>query len=707
MKKTGLLFISIILLSFAFSFSAFANEDSVGQIKVISGAETVKVYDIVTNNTSLNARDTIEKAVRYAKANATENNIYTVSLPKGEYAFYSSLNLYSNTVLDLGGSVIYRKGSCASLVRFGSKESVSYGYEGFKNITVKNGTFDACYTGKSSLFRFAHAYNVVLDNLVFKSTRDVRHMLTFAACNGVKVTNCRFLNMQISESLESSNCEALQIDTLKEGNFDYPAYDGTPTKNVTVSGCEFNNVPRGVGTHSVYADQYFDNIKITANTFYNIKGYAINATNYKNSLISNNVISKCSAGINCSTVTNEKLTHFYAPVKESDLKADELNTEISQNNITIFDNGFKNNSYGIKLFGANVKNFTDNDGKAINGDFRISGVSVLNNTITVKTTETNTNAIDISGALGSAYGKESNIQILKNKITFSSSSSKVNYAIKTELSENVYIKGNTATDLNSDKPVMVSAVTVNNSSAVSVVSNNISNTASFGIKLTDVKKGTASYNTVKNSLSNGIYVFSNCNSFNVSYNKIYNCKGYGIAIRDANVKSVKGNSVYSSKKCGIYITENAVVSAVTSNYVCDSKGHGIYLNKNAKVSYISKNTIDIASKKLDAIGVFDKALVEKVNSNKINLKQKENSKKLKVKCRYGINIQNKKSGTKEIKTNKIKKCNRACVNILSENKRVKIYNNTFSNAPYAVRYVNGKLKNNTYEKCTKAKYIKL
>ncbi len=136
MKKTlSALFLTVIMIV---SLAVFASaEDALGNITVINSAgETVATYEIVTNNTSLDARDTIQKALRYVRDNASPTDIHTVKLPQGKYGLQQSLNLYSNTIFDLSGSLIVRAEGCGSMIRFGVSSDVVYGYDGYRNITI-------------------------------------------------------------------------------------------------------------------------------------------------------------------------------------------------------------------------------------------------------------------------------------------------------------------------------------------------------------------------------------------------------------------------------------------------------------------------------------------------------------------------------------------------------------------------------------------
>ncbi len=703
MKKT--VFVLTVTVLMLISLTMFASaEDKVGIIKVTdSSGETVATYEIVTNNLSLDARDTIEKALRYARDNAYATNIHTVKLPAGEYCLYQSLNLYSNTVLDLSGSVITRAQGCGSMIRFGTSKDVVYGYEGYQNITIKNGTFDAQNIGGSSLVRFAHASNVEINGVTFKNTTDVNHLLTFAACENVRIRDCQFRDMKITGNLDGFNCEAVQIDILKEGYFTYPAYDGTPTKNVSVTGCTFENVPRGLGTHSAIAGYYFDNMVFNNNTFKNIESYAVRVVNYINSTISDNTIIDCGSGISCGTVTNGALSNFFAPLSGMKVRS-EVNVTISGNKISLKSNGADTSSFGIRLIGKNISSFKDKNGNTFTGDCRISGVRVENNTVTGAITHTSFNAIHINGAKGSAYGKKSNVVIKNNKVTFGYNGKISNtvYGIKTENSENIYFYGNTVTD---KKAVIHSSLTADKNTGLYFEKNTLSGAKSFGVKLQNIKKAAVISNSISNTKSNGIYILNGCTSVDVKSNKIKSCSGYGIDVKDGQVNSISSNSIYACKKYSLYLTGKAKVKTVSSNYICGGKKTGIYLNKTASATTVTKNSIDVVSKSVDGICVNDKASVTNITSNKINAKTKKDSKKLKVKCKYGIRINSAFCKIKKITGNTINQCDNTGIYIAKAKTKATVSKNTVKKAKYGIIYKKSKAKlsKNTFKSCSKAK----
>ena len=695
--KKSIVFLSVIMtLIIALSFSAFASEaeeieateeaeevvsvvftpssnDTTESIEVLSGDEVVTTYEIITNNKTQNARDTIQRALRYARNNASENDIYTVRLPKGTYYFYSSLDIYSNTVFDLNGSVVMRAGNCSSLIRFGEKNDVSYGYNGYKNITIKNGTFDGNRTGNTSLIRFAHAENIKIDNVTFTNTKGVMHLLTFAASNNVSVTDCTFSDMTITKNIEKFNCEALQIDILKKGHFNYPAQDGTPSKNITVSGCTFENLQRGVGTHSAFQNHYFDNIKITGNTFKNIEGYAINAINYTNSVLSDNIIENCSSGINCSTITNYKLAHFYGPVNESDLPVSVLNTVIKNNTISLSDNDYEHIGYGINIAGQNIKNYTDKDGKKISGDYRISGVSAENNTITSKVSAHNFYGIQIEGAVGKENGK---ITVKSNKINISCNNTavKANYGIRITDSLNVDIEGNTVAD-NGTVVHLESGIRLESSEGCRIIKNTITNTTSFGIKLTSAAKSVVSENTLNKIASDGIYIFSKSDNVSITDNALYSPKGHGIYARDSKLSDISSNKIYTPNDHGIYVTGTAFVKNIYNNLLSGINSHGIYLNKDASADTILSNKVDIINKSAVGIYLINNASAGTIDKNLINTNE---SKSLTVTCKNGITVNSKKCALKSLSSNTVKGCtdNAIVLFALKSDSKPKINSNT-------------------------------
>ena len=294
-------------------------------------------YQDVELDSKYDFEKAFQKALDVARDSEDKNTIYRIKIPAGTYKAGSCFNVYSNTYIDMEGVTLIRT-SGSSMFRFGRSEDVKKisGYTGFKNITFHGGTIDgqgAQHGYKSTLLRFAHASDVTIENMTLTNTYS-SHSIEFAAAQNVTINNCVFSDYH---GKADSNNEAIQVETLQRDHFaSYGKYDETPNRNITITNCTFKNVQRGVGTHAAIVGCYHSNIRIENNKFINIPGYAIIATNYINSSIKNNEIT---------------------------------------------DKKYKNVNYGIQLLGEYRSKKKGNIPK---GDYRVYGVQVYGNEITLK-----------------------------------------------------------------------------------------------------------------------------------------------------------------------------------------------------------------------------------------------------------------------------------------------------------------------------------
>ena len=319
-----------------------------------------------------------------------------ITIPAGSYTAGSQLKVWSNTHISMNGVTIKKTSASNTMLRLGNKSDweaanngAGYsGYSGYSNISFEGGTWDGGGYSQQ-IMRFGHSTNITIKNATFRNVKDTHHM-EFGACKNVTITGCTFCDFTGTWS-SSTNREALQFETLAAGSGHFSAYnpngDETPCQNVTISGCTFRNLERGIGTHTAIANSYFTNFYITNNTFENITGYAISAFNYKDSVISWNKISNCGSGIRFWTMDRNGAKKFYSSAKNSNsrAKAETMNSYITQNTISITA-GYKATysgskyHYGIQLYGAK---FSKKTGNAPAGDWRVSGVTVSSNTITM------------------------------------------------------------------------------------------------------------------------------------------------------------------------------------------------------------------------------------------------------------------------------------------------------------------------------------
>ena len=301
-------------------------------------------YQDVELDSKYDFEKAFQKALDVARDSEDKNTIYRIKIPAGTYKAGSCFNVYSNTYIDMEGVTLIRT-SGSSMFRFGRSEDVKKisGYTGFKNITFHGGTIDgqgAQHGYKSTLLRFAHASDVTIENMTLTNTYS-SHSIEFAAAQNVTINNCVFSD-----------------------------YHGK---------ADSNNVQRGVGTHAAIVGCYHSNIRIENNKFINIPGYAIIATNYINSSIKNNEITDCASGI----IFRDMAITLYPSEKGNKSKTPKISSKsvIANNKIEITDKKYKNVNYGIQLLGEYRSKKKGNIPK---GDYRVYGVQVYGNEITLK-----------------------------------------------------------------------------------------------------------------------------------------------------------------------------------------------------------------------------------------------------------------------------------------------------------------------------------
>ncbi|MGN1418943.1 MAG: right-handed parallel beta-helix repeat-containing protein [Acutalibacteraceae bacterium] len=617
MKKIYTFTVSFLVL-FLLSFSASAQGETKTLQAVDAGGNVVASYEIISGNSSQNARTVIQKAINEAQKIANDSNPITIKIPTGEYMLDSTISVYSNMILDFQNSTVKRTANCGSFIKTGTAEDKSSGYDGYKNIVIKNAVLDAENIGDVAFIRFAHAQNVTIENITMQNSFGVHHQLTFAAVKNVKVKNCRFLNMNVSTIPASMNCEAIQIDILKEVCFGgYPEYDATTSTDVEITGCTFKNVPRGCGTHSAAVGTYLDNIKINNNVFENISGYAIRATNYRNSEINNNVIKNCGCGIIASDVTAETLSNNYAPESENPVIRPESNLTISSNTISLCDTDYsKSFYYGISIFGMVVQNAVDSEGNSFSGDFRARGIKIENNSITSSVKNKLFHAIDINGASGSSKTVDSDFCVTGNTFHFTDCQKDKNTcdAIRIQNSENLWLYNNKTTE---DSKPLTAFVSVDGSKNIAVNSNECLSGGTYAVKMTASSDCTVDKNNFKNTSSFAVYAYDSCENISISSNKISGAKNYALgAKKSKNITFSKNTVTDDLKQLSAAISADGCTNVnALSNKISSSKGMAVRYST-VSGGKIEKNTAANCGE--NAIYVYSKSDNINVQSNTVS-----------------------------------------------------------------------------------------
>lgn len=504
----------------------------------VSGATvTVSAEKMKTSG----AQAAIREAVNYAASKAGAANPYTVKVPSGTYDLDGCIYLGNNIRLDLTGVVLKEtKTSSNMLVLDNAHNTKAYGDGTVGNSTVVGGTFMGNDTNTSSMIRMAHAKNITFDGCTF-SGGGCAHQMEVASINGFTVKNCTFRDAKGNGSQEKQ--EALQLDIpCSTYVFKEVELDGTPMKNVTITGCTFRNVLRGLGTHSMLTGVYHENIKITDNIFENVDGECIIGLNYKNCKITGNKIRNCGAGI---LFQNFKpgVKAIYSTIYDGSVAVNKpvdnrANVTIAKNDITLSSGGHPDEAVGIKVYGYELKKNTKATGIGSKdtipkGDYGVSGVTIENNKIT--TCGHGIHLLHVSNAQLSGNTIKNNKKNSQKDGIFIEFGSKGLTISKNTISAasryGIFLK---------DKSV-----------AKNITGNKISGAGSFGIGLYEQSEvsGSIAKNTVLNTKSHGISISKKCYVKSINNNIVKGCGEYPIFINTTSKKTivVKNNRLQAGK----------------------------------------------------------------------------------------------------------------------------------------------------------------
>lgn len=336
---------------------------------------------------------TIEQA-NSAHSLESEKGLVKVTMPAATYEIANPIQVnYSNLTVDFTGcTFVQPANNVGNLLRIGESSNKRTGYY-YHDITIIGGTFDG--NGSSStLFKTAHARDITVVGAVFRNVKN-GHLTEAAGVDGLILYGCTFEDQMLATSGATLTYEAVQLDILSHEHFSGYMAEALATRNVLVEKCVFDNVPRGIGSHTSILNCPLDGITVKNNTFQNIGSIAVQGHNWINATISGNKISGCPRGIALYVL---QATGTYTPsdiamedgvettLSDRYIKpAADQRIVISGNQITC---GGKDRfaSYapvGIYVGGLKLtKNTKMTKGSTIpKGDYYISGVTIKNNKV--------------------------------------------------------------------------------------------------------------------------------------------------------------------------------------------------------------------------------------------------------------------------------------------------------------------------------------
>ncbi|MBR0456387.1 MAG: right-handed parallel beta-helix repeat-containing protein [Firmicutes bacterium] len=661
-----------------------ASEEALIVLKAIipedgsSGHQYGKDIEVVTlDKTDLdqNFTGTVQEALYNAKS---ENNITRIIIPDGEYQPSGrALEIYSNTILDLRGSgaetpydtsddydnvIIYQSTidndppslRCGHQDANGGDNSYDYGF--YNNITVLGGTFvgewqnENPQTGATAQtratagnLRFGHATNI---NIIGTKIRDNYggHHLEIGACKDILVADCIFSgyhDVEESDISQGLSLEAIQLDVShrEKNNFAYfGAHDDLPVINATITGCTFDNVRRGVGTHHAVFGHPYDNITVTNNTFTNIRDKAIYFVYTKNANISKNTIENAVSGISFQYLVPSQQFQPNNGVgkvtKPTDLAT---NTKIENNTIRLDDTKALDTKlegadakYGIRVGGTKVTAAQGKTNGITEGIYRITGVETIGNDIGITSGKGSLKMV----RAGILEDYVSSCPIRSNKIDmggynepYDPDNGKKGSGIFVSDCYNVAVTRNEVRGItNGAKTDSILITSCGGAQVRTIYMNKVYNAARYGIHCYNTKNENYSVwtNEVYDAKVCGIKL-TNSKMKNVTTNTVKMTGSTkmtepGISITGSTAKEVSYNKISGTADSGLLVSQSSTVQKANSNTITSPGKHGIIAYDGSKITYVNSNAINSAKQFgiLASSKASSKAYIYQAKSNTIS-----------------------------------------------------------------------------------------
>ena len=204
----------------------------------------------------------------------------TLIIKNGTYLINKRVSVSGNTTIKMEEHAVILRGSTGVLFDYGRNNESYSGYDGPGNIHIIGGTLDnnleqlSKYPVESAnMINIRHADNISFTNVKFKNNLTY-HVLDINGVSNLRIIDCVFEGHKNLLPNTAKEKEAIQISEIMKGGVGGPGeWDGTPCKNVIITGCTFkpSNLAGGfdvaIGNHASIHNVFQENIKITNNTF--------------------------------------------------------------------------------------------------------------------------------------------------------------------------------------------------------------------------------------------------------------------------------------------------------------------------------------------------------------------------------------------------------------------------------------------------------
>jgi hypothetical protein len=334
LKILILLFITIAFATIP-TYAAGSTSSGVYGVNISHTTPSIIIKNISNTYTIKNTTNPSDSNVlKYTTLNKYTKNYYTIItymkkfeslgggtliLQKGSYTITNTIPIPSNVNLIFEDGVVIKKGSYSGTTKFQASSTIfqlvqpsklhtigAYSkYNGVRNVNIiGRGTaiIDLRYLYDDIAIVCGHNQNIQIQGITFKNMNS-GHFIELDATNGMKITNCKFINSKASVNYikEGINIDTPDVNTKGFNNV-WSSHDKTPDNNILIKNNVFNGLDRAVGTHkySQYTTNgiyvtgkgqiYHTYIYISNNIITNMRSDAIRVLNWKNSLITNNYI---------------------------------------------------------------------------------------------------------------------------------------------------------------------------------------------------------------------------------------------------------------------------------------------------------------------------------------------------------------------------------------------------------------------------------
>lgn len=233
---------------------------------------------------------TIRPSFSVDKINQYFKKYRNITFKAGTYNITKMMTVQSNTKITCEPGVLFKRACRYQMLEMAASEDVTE-YNGTHDVIWTGGVFRADTVAEDAIvIVLYHCKNITLRGITVDGCRGF-HSIECNSSANVLIKDCIFKNQTAIPGADYR--EAVQIDFAYQLGYPYrgsvnaPANDGTHCRDITITDCAFDDVPNGIGTHTVYEkEKYHENIVIR-NCIFRTVGNGIQLLSMKNVIIDN------------------------------------------------------------------------------------------------------------------------------------------------------------------------------------------------------------------------------------------------------------------------------------------------------------------------------------------------------------------------------------------------------------------------------------